>query len=478
MKIVLCCLLLLSGAICFCQTILIKKVNIVDVENGSILANRHVLVKDGIISQIDDGNKMLKIKADTVVDGEGRYLLPGLWDMHTHIWSDATTFPLLIANGVTGVRGMFETMYNVNNWRKNIAQGKIVGPQLFVAGPIVDGPKPVWPGSVAVSNEAGGRSAVDSLKNKLKVDFIKVYSLLSYQNYMAIADESKKQHIPFAGHVPNEVTVVEAAQAGQKSQEHLYGMIEAGSDSAAYWFAYQRGTIKDSAWKKRSVRREFLFRTFNENKLKLALQEIKKTNTFICPTLTVNRGIAYVNDTSLLNDPRLEYMGRFIKDFWDYRKDFRFNSWTPLDFEQSRMEYELKLKIIKWIQEAGIPVLAGTDFPNPHCYIGFGIHDELALMVKAGFTPASALQTATINPAKYFDITSTDGTVGVNKNANLLLLSKNPLENIAHTKAIEMVFVKGKPYTAVQLQQMMEGVKKMLAFNNPPLSPTGMHVDE
>ena len=475
-KILLSFSILLSSQL-FAQTIFIKRINIIDVEGGKIISNKHVIIKDGVISQVVDGNIMLKIKADTVIEGEGKYLMPGLWDMHTHVWNDATTFPLLIANGVTGIRGMFENMYSVNKWRENISKGKITGPQLYVAGPIVDGPKPIWPGSVAVSNEAEGRLAVDSLKNKLKVDFIKTYSLLSHDSYMAIAGECKKQNIDFAGHVPNEVSVVEAAMAGQKSQEHLYGMMEIASDSSDYWFAYQKGIMKDSTWKQRSVRKEFLFRTFNERKLKTALKKIRQTNTFICPTLTVNRGVANINDTSLLNDPRMEYMGGFMKNTWDYRNDFRFKTWTDIDFAQTKREYELKLKITKMVYDAGIPILAGTDFPNPHCYIGFGLHDELDLLVKAGLTSAAALQTATINPAKYFGIESAEGSVAINKNANLVLLSKNPLEKISNTKSIEMVFVKGKPFTNIQIQAMLDGVKKMLAGINEPDLHFGIHTD-
>lgn len=461
----------------FAQTIFIKNTNIIDVETGKVVSNKHIIIKDGIISQIANGTKIFKIKTDTIIDGKGKYLMPGLWDMHTHVWNDASTFPLLIANGITGIRGMFESMYSVNKWREDISKGRITGPLLFVAGPIVDGPKPIWPGSVAVSNEAEGRQAVDSLKYKLKVDFIKTYSLLSYNSYMAIADECKKQNIVFAGHVPNEVSVVEAANAGQKSQEHLYGMMEIASDSSDYWFAYQKGTVKDSLWKERSTRKAFLFRTYNESKLKAALKKIKKTNTYICPTLTVNRGVANINDTALLKDPRMEYMGAFMKNNWDYRKDFRFKNRTDTDFAQAKREYGLKLKITKLVYDAGIPILAGTDFPNPHCYIGFGLHDELKLLVKAGLAPSSALQTATINPAKYFGIENTEGSVSVNKNANLVLLSKNPLLDIANTESIEMVFIKGKPFTKNQLQGLLDGVKKMLAGVNEPDLRFGIHAD-
>lgn len=460
------------------RSTLISNVTIVDVENGQLKPQQWVMIKKGSITRIGGAEEGLTWKADKVIDGSGRFLMPGLWDMHAHIWNDATTFPLLVANGVTGVRGMFEDMNNVKRWRESIASGKIAGPRLMVAGPIVDGPKPVWPGSVAVKNETDGRRAVDSLKNQLKVDFIKVYSLLSPDSYLAIADESRKQNIPFAGHVPNEVTALEAARAGQKSQEHLYGLIEIASDSSDHWFKLVKGTIKDSSLNTRARRKEFLFRTYNETRLKQVLLEMKETGTYICPTLTVNRGIAYVNDTSLLHDPRMVYMGNFIRNFWDYRKDFRFKSWTPADFQYSRREFELKLKITRLIHEAGIPILAGTDFPNPHCYAGFGIHDEMALLVKAGLSNAAAIQAATINPARYFNLSATEGSVAENKTANLILLSQNPLQNISHTQSIEMVLLQGRVYSAADLQQMLESVKKMVATRQPAVAPMGMHVHE
>lgn len=460
------------------QLLLIKNVTIVDVENSRLLKNQDVFIKDSLIISIKGTKKQAAVKAAVVIDGRGKFLIPGLWDMHTHIWNDATTFPLLIANGITGVRGMFDVMSNVTKWRENIRSGKINGPQFFAAGPIVDGPKPIWPGSVAVATETDGRKAVDSLKNKLGVDFIKVYSLLSRANFMAIANECKKQNIPFAGHVPNEVTVLEAAGAGQKCMEHLYGLIETASDSADYWYQYQLGKIKDSNFSIRSNRKDFLFRTYNEKKLQTILTLLKQAGTWICPTLTVNRGIAYVNDTSLLDDPRMVYMGTFMKNFWDYRKDFRFKTWTAKDFEQSRKEFELKCKIIPLIHKAGIPLLAGTDFPNPHCYIGFGIHDELEWMVKSGLSPAEALKTATINPAKYFNCVATQGSVAVNKKASLVLLSKNPLENISNTKTIEMVLVNGKVFTSAELKLMLEGVKKAVASTHQPPSNLGFHIEE
>jgi Amidohydrolase family len=476
MKFLLTLSVVLFLQVGFAQTVLIKNAVIVDVEDGKLISNRQLLIRNGVIESIHKSNA--SVTTDSVIDAKGMYLIPGLWDFHTHIWNDATTFPLLIANGVTGVRGMFEDVNNVKRWRQNISDGKYPALSIFSAGPIVDGPKPVWPNSVAVSNAAQGRKVVDSLKNKLKVDFVKVYSLLGRESYFAIAEESKKQNILFAGHVPNVLTVLEAAQAGQSTQEHLYGFIEAASDSADTWFAYQRGEVKDSAWKQRSFRKAFLFRTFNEKKLQSILKEIKKTNTWICPTLAVNRGIAYVNDTTLLDDPRMAYMGTFMRNFWDYRKDFRFQSYKPVDFEDNRKEFELKLKITGMIHKAGIPILAGTDFPNPHCYAGFGIHDELEWLVKAGLTPFQALQTATMNPAKYMNRYATEGSIAVNKKANLVFLTANPLQNISNTKQIQMVMVNGKLFTKAQLEQMLESVKKMVAALPQQPSAIGFHVHE
>jgi hypothetical protein len=468
---------LITKSITAQQTILIENIHIVDVEKGRLLKHKNVFISNGVITSITNTNKPAT-KADTVINGTDQYLIPGLWDMHTHVWNDATTFPLLIANGITGIRGMFDDMRNINNWREKINAGTLVGPSIYTAGPIVDGPKPVWPGSVAVKDAASGKKAVDSIKNKLKVDFVKVYSLLNRESYFAIANECKEQNISFAGHVPNEITILEAANAGQKSQEHLYGFIEIASDSADHWYKYQQGLIKDSSFSVRSKRKDFLFSTYNEKNLLPVLQKMKQTNTWICPTLTVNRGIAYVNDTSLLYDPRMVYMGPFIKNFWDYRKDFRFKSWTEKDFEQSRYEFDLKLKIVKMIHQAGIPILAGTDFPNPHCYAGFSLHEELEWFVKAGLTPAEALKTATINPAKFMNTEQKNGTVAVNKQANLVILTKNPLQDITHTKNITTVLLNGKVYTSSQLQMMMETVKKLVAANGQNPSPTGFHAHE
>jgi hypothetical protein len=443
------------------KTFLIKNVHIVDVEKGILLKNTDVLISGNTITNINTGKNKTTIKYDSAIEGNNRYLIPGLWDMHTHTWSEEQIFPLLIANGVTGIRGMFDDMSNVKRWRKKINDGEITGPVLKVSGPIVDGPKPIWPGSVAIKDTVQARRTVDSLKNKLQTDFVKVYSLLSRENYFAIADEANKQKIPFAGHVPNVVTVLEAAKAGQKSQEHLYGFLEAASDSADYLMAIAQGKMTDTTFKG-AKRKAFILQTYNPKKLQALLQQLKAYDSWICPTLTVNRGIAYMNDSTLLNHPNMQYLGVFYRNFWDPAKDFRFKTWTSETFDLYRKEFEIKLQVVKAMHDAGIRLLAGTDYPNPHCYPGFGIHEELEWMVKAGLTPAQALRTATINPAIYFNMEKQMGTIAEGKTANLVLLDANPLENISNTQKINTVVVNGKFLIKSDLDALLEKVKKMV----------------
>lgn len=464
------------------HTILIRNISIIDVEKGITRPGANVLIRDSMIEKIvytdeapsrsaaatrststaSSRSAAATLSADTTIDGTKRFLIPGLWDMHTHVWSEDFIFPLLLANGVTGIRGMFEDVDASNGWKKKMKEGTLDGPDMRLAGPIVDGPKPIWPGSVAVANGEEGRRAVDSLKNILHTDFIKVYSLLSRESYFAIADEAKKQHIPFAGHVPAVIGVLEAAKAGQKSEEHLYGFIEAASDSADYLMQIAQGQRVDSSLKDPIAKKKFLFRTYNPEKLRLLLQEMKQYDTWICPTLTVNHAIGVMNDTTLLDDPRMQYMGVFMRNMWNPNKDFRFKTFTAERFVLYRQEFTIQLQIVKAMQDAGIPLIAGTDFPNPYCYPGFSLHEELQWMVKAGLTPAQALRTATINPARYFDIQGHTGSVTEGKLASLVILDANPLDEIGNTQKIHTVILRGKIFNSEDLQALLAKVKKFV----------------
>jgi imidazolonepropionase-like amidohydrolase len=463
-KVLLVKALLLLAVIAFSQEIriVLQGVNIVDVEKGTILRNQSVAIKGDRIVRIGPASHFPRQVIDSVVSCSGQYLMPGLWDMHTHVWFADYYFPLFIANGVTGHRGMLETIAMASQWKKQGSTAGSLTPAGFYAGPILDGPRPTWPGSVAVSNPEQGRRAVDSLKNKLHVDFLKVYSGLSKESYYAIVEEAKKQNIPFAGHVPASMTLLECVRAGQKTTEHMMGFIEGASDSSDYYYDVMRGNIKDTLIRNnRTARRAFLARTFSEKKLASIISELKKNDSWVCPTMTVNRGIAYIKDSANLKDPRLLYAIPMIKNMWNPANDFRLRAAPDEFFENEKKEFELNKRILKMLHQGGVKILAGTDTPNPYCFPGFSLHDELQIMVESGLTPAQALQTATLNPAIFFNILNDYGTVSENKMASLVLLKDNPLQNIANTKSIQAVILRGKFIGSAEINEMLAKIRKM-----------------
>lgn len=448
-------ILLFTGLCSYSQSLVLSNANLIDVTNGNIQTGVDIYIEDGRIKSID------KVKKDypttiTVVNCTGKFVIPGLWDMHTHTWNSKNFFPLLIAKGVTGIRDMFSNMDSVQYWRKQIAVGKITGPVIYASGPIVDGPMPIWPGSVALSDPAKVDRVLDSMIVRLRVDFIKVYSLLPKETYLKIAEVCDKRGIAFDGHVPNELSVLEAARAGQRSQEHLLSFIAESSDSAAYVTKVNRKEIVDPNLTDRTSIMRLQLNTFNERKLDDLIENLAKHNTWICPTLTVNRSMGNLKEPAFTNDIRTHYMMPGIASRWNPANDFRFKTMGDEYFELLRKGFSIHLKTVKKLHASGIKLLAGTDYPNPYCFPGFSLHDELELMVKAGLTPLAALQTATLNPALFFRITKDYGTVAQGKVANLLLLAKNPLEDIGNTKAIEAVLINGKFIAKNELETMLK----------------------
>lgn len=455
------CLVITTGSFAQQKRLILQNINVVDVEKGKILSGQTVAITGDRISSITKPASFKASATDSVVESTGQYLIPGLWDMHTHVWAPDYFFPLFIANGITGIRGMFEQSLFANQWRQRGLTAGDLAPRGFYAGPIVDGPKPIWPGSVAVSDTVQARKAVDSLKHQLKVDFIKVYSLLERDAYFAIADEAKKEGMVFAGHVPNKVTLLEAARAGQKSMEHMYGFIELSSDSSDHYYKLTQGMVKDSNLATRIARREFLRRSFSEKKLAAIIKELKGYDSWICPTMTVNRGIAYITDSAFRKDDRLVYVAPMMKNMWDPKNDFRLRTAGPEYFNNERLEYELKKKIIRALNQAGIRLLAGTDTPNPYCFPGFSLHDELQIFTECGLSPLQALQTATLNPALYFGIQKDLGTVAAGKIADLVVLKANPLEDIGNTRKIGAVILKGRFIGPGEVDGLLQKARKI-----------------
>jgi imidazolonepropionase-like amidohydrolase len=406
---------------------LITNVNVVDVKTGNILKNKTILIDNNRITAIYD-KEIISSDSTIVIDGHGKYLIPGLWDMHAHYkWSHVDLDPLLIANGITGVREMWGNMPALVDIPQKIQQEENLSPDIYTSGDIIDGDPPSFPGSVVVVTTPD--EAVKAVNKQIgkKVDFIKVYSSLSEECFMAISTEAKKKNIPFAGHIPNQVSIYKAIDAGMASSEHLNGILYACSSNARIRSTH---VLKSN---------EELISTFSEERFDSLCCVLAKSSMWLCPTLTVLRAIGYLNDTTITNDKRMAYLPGYIIDIWNQK-----TKGSNDGDMSSKARYLFELDLIGKMNKKEVKLIAGTDFPNPYVFPGFSLHDELALMVKGGMSALDALKSATLNAAIFMNKENDFGTVEVGKMASLVLLNKNPLENIEDTKSIETVILRGK----------------------------------
>jgi Amidohydrolase family len=450
------------------QSLVITHVTIIDTTGGPAKPNMTVVIAGGRITEVAKSGEIRLPKNAKTVNANGKFLIPGLWDMHVH-WYEKDYLPLFIANGVTGTRQMYGVPM-FQQWRKEIEAGQLLGPHILIPSPIVDGPKPVWPGSIAVSNPSQARQAVIQVKQG-GADFVKVYSLLPRDAYFAIADESKKQGIPFEGHIPDSVTLEEASNAGQMTVEHLTGVLAACSTHEAQLLKSAQETVAAiDAGRLPSVRfwgpefrarQKLALETYSPQKAETVFAELKKNHTWQCPTLTVLRSMAYSDDPSFTNDPRLKYIPRDIVSSWNPKADPFLKDKAAEDWAISKKVFSKDLELVGDMQRAGVEILAGTDTLNPYCLPGFSLHDELGLLVQSGLTPMQALQAATLNPARFLGRENDLGSVATGKIADLVLLDANPLDDIGNTRKISAVVFGGQFFSRASLDEMLTKIEAL-----------------
>lgn len=451
------------------SSVALTHVTVIDSTGAPAQSDMTVILRDGRIAEIGKSAKLRAPKDARVVDATGKFLIPGLWDMHVH-WQNADYLPLFLANGVTGMRIMWGLPVQ-HEWRRQVDAGELLAPHMVIASTIVDGPKPFWPGSISVSTEAEARQAV-TISKETHADFVKVYSFLPREEYFAIVDEAKKQGIPFAGHVPLSVSAEEASNAGQRTFEHLFGILVATSARSDEIMQANRADLADEAGSEHPVfwgahakaLRQVELDTYSPGKAAVLFALFKKNHTWQVPTLTLLRSIAYTDDPSFTTDARIKYMPRWAREMWTPTGAVNaFGPRTAEDMAFAKREYQKELDLVHAMQKAGVGILAGTDVTNPFCFPGFSLHDELGLMVKAGLTPMQALQTATLNPARFLGREKDFGTIEKGKIADLVLLDANPLDDIANTKKISAVVYGGALLPRAQLDQMLADVEAIAA---------------
>lgn len=446
------------------RPLVFTNVAVIDTVRGVLNKDVTVIVSGNRIIAVGKTGRVRIPKDAQVVDASGKFLMPGLWDMHFHALDDKQArdifFPLVLANGVTGVRNTFGSEGFLKQ-RNELISGQLLGPRVILASPVVDGPIPMWPGSIPVADEAAGRKVVRELKEK-GYDFIKVYQFLPRETYLAIASEAKKQNIPIAGHLPFSLTAREASDAGQKSFEHLFGVSLACStqeESLRPALAAAAAKVDQSfeSHVAMFVRNESEpLATYDEQKAIALFKHLARNQTYAVPTLVLHYSLGLGPNPRVRNDPRLKYMPAAIKEIFAWELAF-FPGWQPV--------YERMLSMTHTMHRAGVKILAGTDTPNTYCFPGFSVHDELELFVKAGLTPLEALQTATVNPALYLNLSHSLGTVEKGKLADLVLLDANPLETIGNTRKIAAVVANGKYLPRESLEKILADVEAIAGKN-------------
>ncbi len=439
------------------QTLCITHVTVIDTVTGKTQPNTTVTIKGNRITGIAPSTSVTP-RAGQIVEASGEYLIPGLWDMHTHVYFDSTAddgtdlvLPLFLANGITGVRDMGSKLDPVLEARNQIAAHRLPGPRMVVSGPMLDGPKSTYKAVIPIATPEDGRKAVDMLQSR-GVDFIKVQSGVPREAYFAIADESKKVGIAFEGHVPDAVRASEAVAAGQLTFEHLIGIFEASSPD------------EDNYLTGKKTPGMFL-ETYDPVREANIIQLLATRHVWQCPTLYWERGQWLVDAIDYTKDPDLAYAAHtWVTRQWPASQASIVKSLDtdPLPVRQKFVEHELD--IMRKLHAANVPFLAGTDTPAGVDVIpGISLHLELQRFVAAGFTPLEALQTATLNPADFYNRRNDFGTVQTGRIADLVLLQANPLDNIANTRKIAGVIADGHYLSSADLEHLRTRLKQFAA---------------
>ncbi|HVG34032.1 MAG TPA: amidohydrolase family protein [Pyrinomonadaceae bacterium] len=403
-------------------------VTVIDATGAPAKHDMSVVVKGNRITALGKtGRVRLPAKAE-IVDAAGKFLIPGLWDMHVHLGSyedGKRALPLLISHGVTGVRDMASPLEDILRLRKETVEGTLTGPQIILAGPIIQGPLPFKMALLrSVSNAREVMETVNYLK-KSGADFIKLGDTLPRDLYFVLATEAKRQQISFVGHLPVGVSAGEASAAGQRSIEHFgsaryHGVILACSTRETELSKVVQGLLTaamrgDEAADTKLFRAALvrpLVESFDEHKAATLFGRFARNQTWQVPTLVA------------------------LRDVWDSQR----KGMNDEDRQYADRMWQRYMQMLQLMTRAGVKIMAGTDV-TPY---GVRLHDELYLLVTAGLTPMQALQAATRNPAQFLNMLDTLGTIEKGKTANLVLLDADPLADIRNIKKINMVVLNGK----------------------------------
>lgn len=432
---ILICVLLLGS----CQAIpepkkstatLISDVSILDVNTGEILEHQSIEIDSGKIRRIT-GILEDTTRFQTVIDGRGKYVMPGLAEMHAHIPSPpisqeqlAETLFLYLSNGITTIRGMLGHPSHLE-LKKLVAKGEVLGPRIFTSSPSLNG------NTVRTTEEA---KAKITQYEKEGYDFLKIHPGILRPVFDQIVTTAKEVNIPFAGHVPVDVGIKHALISGYASIDHVDGFLEGLVPETARVNPRENGFFG------------YDFTMLADTTLIPSLVSLSKKNkVWIVPTQSLfERWFAPVSADQLLNEPEMIYMPVTTLTNWKIRKEQTMGEGTTFSVAQWERFNTIRLQLIKALQENGYGILLGSDAPQLFNVPGFSIHHEIDGMIHAGLTPLQIIKSGTLNPAIYFDQQEVFGQIKEGMVADILLLRENPLEDIKALKKLEGVMIGGQ----------------------------------
>ena len=450
-------------------TAAITNVTVVDVETGELREDQTIIIGAERILAIEPSGGFKRRDGIALVNGGGKYAIPGLWDMHVHMpykpaiqWDlhepkqsagvqRQTYMPSWVAFGVVGLRDMSGGKWFLE-MRKRIQAAELDGPHLIIGSPVLEGPYPIWPGAgtMAIANPTEAFIAVQELHEQ-GYDFLKPYTLLSPESYRAIHAAAAERGMSVAGEVPLSVSAWEAASLGQRSIEHLTGLeIACSAREDDLRAEYVRAVSAITADTKQSVKVSLWNRgewealsSFDAQKCQRLYRHLRNKGVWVTPTLVIQRRISYPDIPQVKENPYLKYITKSAADVASLIETY--------DPERRlRSTYDHRVDAIEDMHDAGIGILAGSDEQA-----GFWLHQELQIFVDAGLTPLEALQTATISPATYLGREHELGSVEPGKFADIVLLNSNPLDDIENTLDIHAVVLKGRIHDRGTLDRML-----------------------
>lgn len=432
------------------QLLAITHVTVIDMTGAPPRRDANVIVDRGRIIRVNAAANLPVPSGARTIDGRGKYLIPGLWDMHVHtvvpgLATARTLIPLYVANGVTGVRDMGGTWDSIQAYRRDIAGGRLVGPRIVAAGPYLDF-NDVSIAHFRVRSSVDARRAVDSLA-ALGADFVKIHSRLPREAVFETLRAARARKLPVAGHVSSGVTIEEVSDSGQRSLEHLLGFENTCTRAESLSFARVHPLFR------------YLMGECTSRDLGRVYRRLAANGTWVTPTLAPQWEFAILPETKLPADSLSHYVPRGLRTFWDTALQL------PRDLPRDagtlgRSLFAKRLRVVGGLKSAGARLLTGTDAPLRNSIPGFGLHEELEYFVRAGLTPMQALRAATYEPARYLDALDSLGTIEAGKVADLVLLTSDPLADIRNTRRIEAVIARGRVYDAASRRALLETAKR------------------